>query len=390
MISNNIKKRLKQLKLYDTNGNQTMLDEDTINILINQIPEKALSNPKTTYCDPQCGTGTIMLKLADVLMDKLTDAIPDEKERLEHIFTNQIFLSDTDSTQILLASSNLKKAINNNQYKFNIFVKDCFKIHTSYDYVLSNLDFDTIKNFVPKWRGQCKKLIITGRANKNCYTDSQIHQLTSYRYLDKSVTDTLVCMMVFEPVKKNKVVEIIGNEETILVDNPPFLPDSDINSYRFALEVINRKFKTYSANYGSYYRNSKQLSKTGKIPLIFSVGKYGEDFRDIVYASKKVITPSEGVGKHKVVISKNGLHKRQSVVKYAGPEFGTGHNTLWLEINKKEDYDDFLKYYTSPAIVTLCKALKATMPANGTTFWKRLPTLDNYDEIERIYDKYYK
>ena len=117
MIFNNIKKRIKQIKLYDTISNQIMLPEDHVRILIDTIPKKDLQNPSTTYCDPQCGTGSILLVLADILMESLSKAIPNDLDRLTHIFSKQLFGSDIDNTQVKIAHSNLKRAINDNKFK---------------------------------------------------------------------------------------------------------------------------------------------------------------------------------------------------------------------------------------------------------------------------------
>lgn len=391
MISNNIKRRINQIKLYDANSNQTMLPEEHIRILIEQIPKKDLADPSTTYCDPQCGTGSILLVLADVLMGTLMKKIPNETERLKHIFSKQLFGSDIDTTQVKVASSNLKRAINDNTFIINIEQHDCMKVRTKFDYVISNLDYSTINRFVPMWRKQSKLLIITGRANQNSYTETKIHELTAYRYLALTGSFTPQCMMVFEPFKTNKLVTITNGSLSLLVDNPPFLPNSDLIQYQYALEVLDHQFKGYTATYGSYYTNSKEVvNNPGDVPLIFQVGKEGDDYRKIVYVGKNIITPSEGVGQHKIVISKNGGRNHQSPVKYAGPEYGTGHNALWIKMEDPSEAEKFIKYWNTEAIAMLSRALSATSPANGTAFWSRIPTINNYKKVKQIYDKYYK
>jgi methylase of polypeptide subunit release factors len=391
MIFNNIKKRIKQIKLYDTISNQTMLPEDHIRILIDTIPKKDLQNPSTTYCDPQCGTGSILLILADILMESLAKDIPNELDRLTHIFSKQLFGSDIDNTQVKIAHSNLKRAINDNKFNINVSQFNCMDINNDFDYVISNLDYSTINTFIPKWRKQCKKLIVAGRANQNSYTENKIHELSEYRYLALTGSFTPQCMMVFEPTKYDNHVTISNSEISIVVDNPPFLPNHDLVQYQYALEVLSGNFKGHDAEYGSYYTNSTEvLDNPGNTPLIFQVGKEGEEYRKIVYVSKRIITEREGVGKHKIVISKNGGRNHQSPIKYAGPKYGTGHNALWIEVEDKEEAEKFIKYWYTEHITMLCKALSATSPANGVAFWKRIPTINNYKKVKQIYDKYYK
>jgi len=391
MIFNNIKKRIKQIKLYDTNSNQTMLPEEHVRILINAIPKKALADPNITYCDPQCGTGTLLLVLADILMITLAKAIPNEIDRLTHIFGKQLYGYDIDDVQVKIAVSNLKRAINDNTFSVNVIQQDCMKVYTQYDYVLSNLDYSTINKFIPIWRKQCKKLIVTGRANQNSYTEGKIHELTEYRYLALTNSFTPLCMMVFEPVKINKLVTISNDEISIVVDNPPFLPNQDLTQYQYALEILDQQFEGYNAQYGSYYTNSAEvIDNPGKVPLIFQVGREDDDYRKIVYVHKRIITPNEGVGVHKIVISKNGGRSHQSPVKYADPTYGTGHNSLWIEMTDKNEAEKFIKYWYKEPITILCKALSATSPANGVAFWKRIPAINNYSKVKKIYDKYYK
>jgi len=60
-----------------------------------------------------------------------------------------LFGSDIDTTQVKVASSNLKRAINDNTFIINIEQHDCMKVRTKFDYVISNLDYSTINRFVP-------------------------------------------------------------------------------------------------------------------------------------------------------------------------------------------------------------------------------------------------
>jgi len=75
-------------------------------------------------------------------------------------------------------------------------------------------------------------------------------------------------------------------------------------------KYYNDCFKGYTATYGSYYTNSKEVIKVRDYSLIFQVGKEGDDYRKIVYVGKNIIVP-EGVGQHKIVISKNGGRNHQ-------------------------------------------------------------------------------
>jgi hypothetical protein len=353
MISNNIHQRIKQIKLYSSQGNQAILSEKNCRTLLSYIPVKDLKNPKTTYCDPQCGSGHIMLILADMLMEHLSTAIPNDLARLDHIFRNKLFASDINRTQARIASSNFKRAVNSKDFPVNVQNADCFTVNETYDYVISSIDFATINQFVPVWRKQCRKLIITTRNNKIEYTKSKKSEITVFRHLDRSPTSFL-SMMVFDPVKKNKMVTFTDGETTINVDNPTFLPGPDLRRFAYAYEIGKLGLPGIDANYGSYYSTDpKVVNHPGRTPLIYQVGTKGKGFLKIIKVSSKIITPQEGVGRHKVVISKNGNRANQGVLKYASPEYGTGHNALWIEVANRKEADRMIAYWESDPIKTL-------------------------------------
>jgi hypothetical protein len=390
MISNNIRQRIRQIKLYSSQGNQTILSENNARILLSYIKDRDLKNPDTTYCDPQCGSGSIMLVLADILMDKLSQVIPDEQERLEHIFKNQIFANDIDSIQARIARSNFKRAVNNKEFPVNVTESNCFEITNSYTYVISSVDFKTINSFVPVWRKQCQRLIIVSRSNKIDYSSSKINEITIFRHLERA-SSSLLSMMVFEPNKKNNIVEFTDGETVLKIDNPARLPGSDLKLYAYAHEVCSLGLPGINANYGSYVSNhEKVLNNPGRTPLIYQVGPRGKGFLKVIKVSSKIITPQEGVGLHKVVISKNGNPNNQSALKYAGPEYGTGHNALWIAVSSPAEADKMIRYWESAPIVALSLSLTSNNPANGKGFWLDIPTMDNYNTLKKLYDKYYK
>jgi hypothetical protein len=390
MISNNIRQRIRQIKLYSSQGNQTILSETNARILLSYIKEKDLKDPATTYCDPQCGSGSIMLVLADILMEKLAKVIPDEQERLEHIFKNQIFTNDISSVQARIARSNFKRAVNNKDFEVNVTEKNCFDITNHYTYVVSSVDFKTINSFVPVWRKQCQRLIIVSRSNKIDYSSHKINEISVFRHLERAAT-SLLSMMVFEPVKKNNIVEFTDGETSLKIDSPARLPGLDLKLYAYAHEVCSLDLPGIQANYGSYVSNhDKVLNNPGRTPLIYQVGPKGKGFLKVIKVSSKIITPQEGVGLHKVVISKNGNPNNQSILKYAGPEYGTGHNALWIEVKNPAEAEKMIAYWESPPIVALSLSLNANNPANGKGFWLDIPTMNNYNTVKKVYDKYYK
>jgi hypothetical protein len=252
------------------------------------------------------------------------------------------------------------------------------------------VDFKTINSFVPVWRKQCQRLIIVSRSNKIDYSSHKINEISVFRHLERAAT-SLLSMMVFEPVKKNNIVEFTDGETLLRIDSPVRLPGVDLKLYAYAHEVCGLDLPGIQATYGSYVSNhEKVLNNPGRTPLIYQVGPKGKGFLKVIKVSSKIITPQEGVGRHKVVISKNGNPNNQSALKYAGPEYGTGHNALWIEVKDPAEAEKMIAYWESPPIVALSLSLNANNPANGKGFWLDIPVMNNYNTIKKIYDKYYK
>ena len=390
MSINNISNRLAQLNAYDSNGSQTIIQEKFAKDAINLLDQTLLNNPTTTYYDPQCGSGTLLIYLAERLMVTLASAIPDEIERIEHIFSKQLYANDINSLQVLVCRTNFKKALNNKTFNVNVTQQDFADIDKEYTVVISAIDFATTNNFVTKFKATCEHVLVLTRPNKNRYTKAKhINEITKYKFLGVTKTSTPICAMYFTP-KTHTKVEFITDTNSVIVDKPSYLPAYDLKTYLFVKELFEHKFESFDANYGSYYINhEKVVNNPGEVELIYQVGSPGAGFRKTVGVDKSIITSREGVGVHKVVISKNGNRTIQSVLKYAEPKYGTGHNAIWIQTKDKKEAEEIINYYNSKEIKRLVLSLKETSPANGVGHWSKIPHYKNYKKVQEIYVKHF-
>ena len=389
MTTNNINKRLKQLQAYDSSGSQTIIKEIFAKKAIDLLDVDLLEDPNTTYLDPQCGSGTLLMYLAQRLMQTLEKIIPNEVERAEHIFSKQIFASDIDSLQTIVCKTNFKKALDNKQAQVNVIQQSYEAVQSPYSVVISSLDFATTNKFVKHFRAISDNVLVLTRPNKNRYTRNNINEIFKYRFLGVTASITPICAMYFKPKTDNKV-EFITDDESVVIDDPKYLPGHNLKSYLYAEEILHSEFDTFDANYGSYYINHPSIvNNPGDEQLIFQVGREGGPFRKTVGVDKSIITPREGVGVHKVVISKNGNRSAKSILKYAEPKYGTGHNAIWIQTQSKQEADEIITYYNSPQITRLIMSLKETSPANGVGFWSKIPHYKNYNKVKEIYAKHF-
>jgi hypothetical protein len=391
MLYNNINKVIQMIPLFSREGTQIILSGERAKCLIDMIDIKDLENPATTYQDVQCGTGFIMLMLAERLMSTLAKAIPDEQDRLKNIFQNQLFLSDIDSTQTRIARANLLRAIGNRTFSINVEQADCFKLQRKTTYTLGSIDFGTTNNFVPFYRNLSEEVIIVTRANKHSYESNRINDIYTYRYLGVSQQSSVpLCIMHFSRTKKTNDVRFTDGTRYVNITNPTFLPGEDLDGYLYASEVLALGLEGYKANYGTLSRETCRASSGSQL-VIFGVGTkesdYGQEFR----VSKKIVSDKDGLGVHKLVVSKNGNRGQKSIIKYASPDVALGHTTLWIELTDPKDFKKINKVWEKePAYDKLIRILKETSPANGLDFWSSVPNIKNLKQIKQIYAKHYE
>ena len=73
-----------------------------VNRILDLLPEELWSDKRATFLDPGCKSGVFLREIARRLDKGLEDHIPDRQQRINHIFTNQIYgLAITELTALL-------------------------------------------------------------------------------------------------------------------------------------------------------------------------------------------------------------------------------------------------------------------------------------------------
>lgn len=378
------------IPLFNREGTQNILDVEHARQIINLIDEKHLADPATTYQDVQCGTGFIMLVLAERLMETLKPAIPNEVDRLAHIFGNQIFLSDINQTQHRVARANMLRAIGCREFDINVECIDCFNVTRRTTYTISGIDFDTTNEFVPYYKNLSDHVLVVTRANKHSYEGKKINEITTYQFLGLAQTSVPICIMLFDANKKSNGVKFTNGKKSIVIENPTFLPGADLDGYQYGEEVMELKLDGHDVSYGSI---SRKLAKEnpGNVPVIFGAGdKDTTSFGDIIKVSKKIVSADDGYGKNKLVVSKNGNRGQKSVIKYADSSYAVGYTALWFEVKDEDEFKKISKVWDDPSYDKLIRILKETSPANGIEFWKSLPNMKHIKKVKAVYEKHYQ
>ncbi len=72
------------------------------NQVLDLLPPEIFENPNTTFLDPACKSGVFLREIAKRLIKGLEKEIPDLQERLNHIYTKQLFgIAITELTELL-------------------------------------------------------------------------------------------------------------------------------------------------------------------------------------------------------------------------------------------------------------------------------------------------
>lgn len=87
------------------------------NEILDQLPAELWSDPEARFLDPFCKSGVFLREIAKRLLAGLEEKIPDQQERINHIFKNQLYgIAITELTALLCRRSLYCSKIANGPY----------------------------------------------------------------------------------------------------------------------------------------------------------------------------------------------------------------------------------------------------------------------------------
>jgi site-specific DNA-methyltransferase (adenine-specific) len=90
------------LCLANLSNDEVFTPPTLVNQMLDMLPVELWSNPDARFLDPVCKTGVFLREIAKRLMNGLEKKIPDQQERVNHIFKNQLFgIAITELTSLL-------------------------------------------------------------------------------------------------------------------------------------------------------------------------------------------------------------------------------------------------------------------------------------------------
>ena len=123
--------------LANLSSDEVFTSPKIANEMLDMLPQELFENPNTTFLDPCTKSGVFLREIAKRLLVGLEKQIPDLQQRINHIFTKQLFgIAITQLTSLLSRRSVYCSKTANGKYS----------IATTFNAENGNIKFDKIKH----------------------------------------------------------------------------------------------------------------------------------------------------------------------------------------------------------------------------------------------------
>ncbi len=196
--------------LANLSNDEVFTPPSLANQMLDTLPPALFSNPKTTFLDPVSKSGVFLREIAKRLMIGLETEIPNQQERLNHIFSKQLFgIAITELTSLLSRRSVYCSKIANGKYS----------ICETFTNEQGNILFDKTKH---TWKnGKC----IFCNASQEVYEREEALETYAYQFIHTNNPEKIFKNMAsvqqntFHNKKTNKKDEM---KFDVIIGNPPY------------------------------------------------------------------------------------------------------------------------------------------------------------------------
>ena len=242
--------------LANLSNDEVFTPPSLVNDILDLLPAELWSNPNAKFLDPVSKSGVFLREMAKRLMVGLETQIPDKQERINHIFSQQLYgIAITDLTALLSRRSVYCSKTANGKYS----------ICDTFDDEQGNIRYKRMKH---TWQnGKCTYC----GASQEVYDRDDALETYAYNFIHTTVA---------EPAEAN-LEKIFNMKFDVIVGNPPYQMSDGGGRDSGAISL-----------YHKFIEQAKKLNPRYLSMIVparwYSGGKGLDEFRDEMLKDKKL------------------------------------------------------------------------------------------------------